>query len=185
MDYKIIRARDTKTASWSGGTTTELYIYPEDSNFQQRDFLFRISRATVEVEQSDFTPLPGVNRTLMVLEGSLKLMHENHHESMLNPFEQDSFKGDWSTKSIGKVTDFNLMLRENTKGLLEHMKVSGNLPWTATEHADFHLFYVASGSANVLENKLQKGDLLILRSGNQLEVNSENCDLIHVSVFLK
>ena len=71
MSMKIYPASTQKTAKWSGGLTTELFIYPEGSAYSERNFDFRLSTATVEIETSVFTPLPHVQRTLMVLELSL------------------------------------------------------------------------------------------------------------------
>jgi environmental stress-induced protein Ves len=103
---------------WSGGSTRELYIFPSESTYGNRDFEVRISSAKVEVEQSEFTALPGVNRKLMVLEGSLKINHENHHSLFLYPFDVDSFLGDWKTTSEGICTDFNVMTQGNLKSEL-------------------------------------------------------------------
>ena len=70
----MIHKEEQTTIRWSGGLSTELYIFPEDSEYVERNFKYRLSTATVEIEQSVFTPLPGVDRTLMVLEGEMKLV---------------------------------------------------------------------------------------------------------------
>src|SRR5690606_21592449 len=99
MDIQHIKENEYRTTNWSGGTTTELFIFPESANFQTGDYELRISIATVETEQSIFTVLPGVDRTLMVIKGQLRLEHENHHNIDLEEFEEDCFKGDWNTTS--------------------------------------------------------------------------------------
>ena len=53
---------DFVTSTWSGGTTTQLAIAPEGAVYAERSFLWRVSSATVELETSDFTPLPDYNR---------------------------------------------------------------------------------------------------------------------------
>ena len=53
IDVKIYNT--FPTSKWSGGETTELYIYPADYQYKKRDFLFRISRATIPKEKSIFT----------------------------------------------------------------------------------------------------------------------------------
>lgn len=111
MNYKIIQPKDFKTTEWSGGTTTELFIYPEGSDFKSRDFEFRLSIATINIEVSDFNPLPDIDRTLLLLEGELELIHEGHHRTKLKPLEQDSFSGSWQIHCIGTGTDFNLMTK--------------------------------------------------------------------------
>ena len=56
-------------SSWSGGTTTQLAIEPENAEYKDRDFLWRVSSATVALEESVFTPLPDYERLIMTLEG--------------------------------------------------------------------------------------------------------------------
>ena len=90
---KIIKTENWKTTKWSGGTTSEIFIYPENALFKKGNYEVRISIATVEHEYSEFTPLPAVERTLMVLEGSQKLTHRGRHTSELKQFNQDTFHG--------------------------------------------------------------------------------------------
>lgn len=120
---EIIRKAEQNTSIWSGGTTTQLAIFPKDAVYSERNFLWRISSAKVEVEESLFTHLPGIWRWIMVLEGELRLEHEGHHKAILVPFEQDSFSGDWTTRSFGKVTDFNLMMAHGCEGELEAIRL--------------------------------------------------------------
>ncbi len=109
----IIRPEDQITSSWSGGTTTELFIYPFDSEFAERNFDFRLSTATVESETSTFTPLMAFNRVLMVLEGQLELIHSDQYRVTLGKFEKDRFKGAWKTESIGRCVDLNFIFRHD------------------------------------------------------------------------
>ncbi len=118
MDLKIIRKTEQITTSWSGGTTTQLFIYPEDASYRERNFLFRISTATVETEESEFTRLPGISRKIMILDGILKLEHKDKYTKTLHKFEIDAFSGDWETRGFGKVTDFNLMTIGKVEGSL-------------------------------------------------------------------
>ena len=62
-----------KTTDWSSGKTTEMYIYPKDCSYNERNFDFRISSATIEVEESEFTDLIGYRRLLTILDGELDL----------------------------------------------------------------------------------------------------------------
>ena len=73
MEWKLLDQAGYVTTSWSGGTTTQLAIAPEGAVYGDRDFLWRISSATVELDHSDFTPLPDYHRFLAVLEGEIKL----------------------------------------------------------------------------------------------------------------
>ncbi len=169
-----------KTTQWSGGKTTELYIFPEGSDFKSRDFQYRLSIATIQVSSSDFTPLPNINRTLLLLEGELKLIHENHHESFLMPFSQDSFLGDWNTHSIGIAKDFNLMTNNATKGAIQ--VISHN--YSFKSNADHVICYNYEGKASINQHTFLPHELLIFsKFGNQVEIET-NGKVIVVEIFL-
>jgi len=155
-EIKIIRSEALETNLWSGGTTTELLIYPPDSIYKERNFVWRISSAKVETEISEFTSLPGVSRILMTLDGDLKIHHEGHYSKTLKPFEQDSFMGDWKTTSTGQVTDFNLMMQDDCKGTVEALSlecgkfIKNTLPKAETENRLItEVYYVVNGTLAV------------------------------------
>lgn len=107
---------DYNTSNWSGGTTTELGIGPEGSRYADRDFLWRISSATVDLEESTFTALPDYDRIIMTLEGDIDLCHNGGEWMHLKAFETHAFDGGDDTVSRGKVVDFNLMTRKGCAG---------------------------------------------------------------------
>lgn len=123
---EIIKPEEYAVSEWAGGKTTQLYIYPQDSEYAKRNFLLRISSATVECERSEFTSLPQVERIILPLSGSLHLFYEGHGEKKLEPFEQDRFDGGWKTVSVGRATDFNVMLREGTQAQVRLLDVNPN-----------------------------------------------------------
>lgn len=185
MNVEIIRASQNKTSIWSGGKTSEIYISPKNSDFKKLNFDFRLSIATVEVDESIFTSLPNVNRTLLVLEGNLHLLHEAQHECHLQPFEQNSFKGDWTTKSIGKVTDFNLMCMGETKGTLNYFSILENQTTTKKLIARKELFYLYKGEISIQNQTLKQGDLIIFENAfEQINFTTSNqkVSLIHISI---
>jgi uncharacterized protein len=119
MKNHINRRVQQITSRWTGGTSTELAIFPAGSLYSNRDFSFRISTATIDLEESGFTPLPGIKRVLMVLDGDLQLYHEGRYGKRLQKFETERFSGDWITVSYGTGVDFNLMTRGNFRGDIE------------------------------------------------------------------
>lgn len=115
----IVKKSQYQASQWSGGTTTELLIYPSGSSYSERTFKWRLSSARVEAPESVFTSLPGITRHIMVTEGQIVLEHKDHYKKVLDTFDQDCFMGDWATVSRGKATDFNLMLAQGFSGSLE------------------------------------------------------------------
>ncbi|PEZ75546.1 HutD family protein [Bacillus sp. AFS017274] len=203
MSYslKIIRKSEQITSLWSGGKTTQLAIYPEGGDYSKRDFNWRISTADVEVDESLFTHLPGIQRIIMILDGEMLLEHKGKHRVHLQPFEQDRFDGGWTTRSIGRVTDFNLMLAEGCEGDLStihlndgiHSEVLDN--GESTKRTDAYYCFKGKSRMNIDEKEtivLEQGDLVILNIDhfcNNLNIKLSNCEddssatIIKVSIF--
>ena len=100
------------TTKWSGGLTTQLGIAPEGAVYADRDFLWRLSSATVEDAESDFTALPDYERMISTLEGTIELSHNGGARLELAPYAVHRFDGGDDTHSWGRCRDFNLMLRK-------------------------------------------------------------------------
>ena len=86
MKIEKIGADRQTVSRWSGGTTTQLAIYPVNALYADREFLWRVSSAVVELPESDFTPLSDYDRILMILEGELSLSHDGGEEYTLLGF---------------------------------------------------------------------------------------------------
>lgn len=127
MQYRIIKPEEFVTGVWSGGTTTQLAIYPPGASYADRNFIFRLSSATVDTEQSEFTHLPDYDRWLMIFEGSARLVHSSEREVTINPYKYDAFDGGISTVSFGRVTDYNLMLRKGGTGYMKAIGLDENI----------------------------------------------------------
>jgi uncharacterized protein len=192
MNIDIYKAEDFKTTKWSGGTTTELYIHPSAATYAAGNFSFRISSATVEIEKSDFTILPGVSRQLMVLKGSIKLSHKNHHVVQLRKNYIDSFEGSWETSAVGTCVDFNLMTKGQTKGKISSIAVSADktLNFQLDATCEFLIFYAYDGKLQVDfssgKRNVNQGELMVIHHPRNEEIklqSSENCELAVVHIY--
>ena len=111
MTITHLHPTDYITTAWSGGETTQLAIAPKGAVYADRDFLWRLSSATVELDESDFTALPDYHRIISTLRGDMTLSHNGGEKLTLHPYEIHEFSGGDETHSWGRCTDFNLMLR--------------------------------------------------------------------------
>jgi environmental stress-induced protein Ves len=174
MKTKIIKKNAFKTSLWSGGTTTELYIYPENSVYKNKDFLFRLSSATVELDKSVFTPLEGIQRYIAPIDGSLKLFHEDRTVE-LSPYECYAFDGGIETTSKGKVTDFNLMLSKKVSGSLESFFLEKTV--RIENSKEYYTLIYAPEISLAIDGKenyyLSSGDLGIFSEASDLTVSSD------------
>lgn len=154
------------TSTWSGGKTTELFIYPPNSSYQARDFQIRISSATVEIEESNFTKLPDYNRVLMILSGELEINHQGECSKVLKLYDSDSFSGAWDTSARGKVVDFNLMTSKGLKGKLVYHELTTDTEFTlrsSQKHTLLGLYLISGKLLNKDDNRvINPRDLLIV-----------------------
>lgn len=173
MEWKLLKRSDYRTSRWSGGTTTQLAIAPEGAQYADRDFLWRISSAQVELEHSDFTPLSDYDRFLAVLAGELELKVGGEARTPLPRLTVRSFDGGIPTQSWGRCTDFNLMVRKGQgQGAVRFFRLSASGTAVLTPEADgaypsltLALFCV-SGALKLSEAGLtaQPGELLLCRN---------------------
>lgn len=167
MKFTLSSAKDRTTAQWAGGTTTQLAIYPAGTEYTKFNFLFRLSTATVEVEESTFTFMPGVTRHLMILEGALDIDHKGRYKKHMDKFGYDVFDGEWPTTAKGKVTDFNLMVREKASGKVQSIALRDRQEETIPFRSKvaYSGVYLLQGSVRVIAGtnatEMKTGDFLL------------------------
>ena len=142
---------DYVTTTWSGGTTTQLAIAPKGALYAERDFLWRVSSATVELDESDFTALPDYRRFISTVRGDMTLSHHGGDELTLRPGDIHAFDGGDDTHSRGRCTDFNLMLRKGrAEGDMRSLRpAAGSSVFTPDERARTVLLFCAQGACEV------------------------------------
>ncbi|WP_051951490.1 HutD family protein [Flavobacterium sp. ASV13] len=102
--------KENCTASvWSGGLTYEYMIYPKTARYADRDFVFRISSATIEEVPSAFTKFKGYHRYLVMLDNSLHI-EINKEKRTYEKSEIMEFNSDDEVTSYTKGIDFNWMV---------------------------------------------------------------------------
>ncbi|QSB25892.1 HutD family protein [Flavobacterium sp. CLA17] len=113
MDIRLFPKKDTTASVWSGGLTSEYMIYPETARYNDRDFVFRISSATIEEVPSAFTKFKGYHRYLVMLDNSLPI-EINKEKKVYEKYEIIEFNSDDEVTSYTKGIDFNWMVSEKT-----------------------------------------------------------------------
>lgn len=181
MKITHLTASDYTVGRWSGGETTQLYIYPAGADYARRQFKVRVSSARVELQESDFTPLEGILRYITPLEGGFALSHEGKEPKEMKPLDPPyCFEGGWATHCAGKAVDFNLMLKDCggymtiEEGLLE---IKSGLS----------CIYPIGGGQVSLDGKgfdLSPGDMLVLElaEGESLETICPKAIYCHAQV---
>lgn len=184
---KVLSSKNYITTKWSGGTTTQLCIYPEGAKYSERIFDWRISTAWIEEEESHFTPLPGVKRWIMPLTGELRMKFSDKEVCLL-PFEVYQFDGGDEVVSNGKLRDFNLMLNKGWSGGMEvipaekFMNLSCGLYYLSPEQGDICAELTDQEGDSF---KAQAGQMIVVEEGEKVtaEMNfNQQYQLIRIFV---
>lgn len=122
MKEKIVKREDFVTTQWDGGETTQLTIYPEDSSFSDKNFLWRISSASFTSTESKFSDFTGYQRYILPLEGELFLEHKGLYVRNLSKYDIEYFDGSWTTfsKNTLDCRDYNFIVKS---GYLSKMQI--------------------------------------------------------------
>jgi uncharacterized protein len=193
MKSIIVNQKDITPALWSGGQTTELFIYPKSSNYNLRNFDFRISTATIEIERSEFTQLESYKRLLMILKGEIEISHNGLLSKKLKSFEIYKFNGDIQTSAFGRCTDFNLMTSDRFRGTFKHIKVKKgqSVNFKTEKDSVFNFLYLPEGNSTLqietIHYQFITGDFLCLESSEdsifKLTSNEIDSNFVLVSIF--
>ena len=176
----LLRANDFQVSDWSGGKTKQLYLSPPTGHYGKREFDYRLSTATVELAESQFSDLSGFHRILMSLDHTLHLHNASRQEeTVLAPFTPYFFEGSDSITSRGTCTDFNLIYSDHYQGqmlaILDGQELSqdeaiqfiyalSDLMVTGTGLPSLNL---ETGQLLIVEKEAQETELQIMFSSNQ------------------
>jgi environmental stress-induced protein Ves len=143
--------REYRRVRWKNGLgwTTEVAVFPSEGEWD-----WRVSIATVDAD-SEFSRFPGIDRSLMVLDGAgMVLDVEGQGSFTLHAGGPPlSFSGDVTTNSrllAGPTRDFNVMTR---RGVVAHVLRRHVLAGSLTFECDASvlLIHVLEGEATIGE----------------------------------
>ncbi len=165
MIINKIKWEDFKTSEWSGGTTTEVLIIPEDSDVGQRNFDIRVSTATCELKESVFSDYSGYKRYIAPVDGELEL-NVNGRKVLLSPYEVLEFSGSDDVTGYSVVRDYNLIIREGVAAEMISQELSDVMSITLDGNYllqcfDSDLRYETNNDSGILK----KGDALSILDG--------------------
>ena len=176
----LLKSNDFQVSDWSGGKTKQLYLSPPTGHYSKRDFDYRLSTATVELAESQFSDLSGFHRILMSLDHTLYLHNASRQEeTVLAPFTPYFFEGSDSITSRGTCTDFNLIYSDHYQGqmiaisdgqelsqdeAIQFIYALSDLMVTGTDLPSLNL---ETGQLLIVEKETQETELQIMFSSNQ------------------
>jgi len=174
-------------APWKngGGATREIFVSPPAAGYD--DFDWRISIAEI-ASSGEFSPFPGVDRTILLLDGAGMVLHSNGDRvhPLTIPFEPYGFSGNDSVRSElvnGSAHDFNVMTRRG------HAQADVRVFQSETRQsiiADAAVFFCPRGAWRVDETELSAGwALQVDRPGSQMFFTPQTTDAVMIAVLVK
>lgn len=184
---RIIRAVDCRPMPWKngGGVTTEIMAWPPAAGLD--DFDWRISMAQV-ASGGPFSVFPGIDRTLTVLAGTMRLQAGEAQAAVLSPQSQPyAFSGDACTEAVlidGPVLDFNVMTR---RGRLSHevRRLEYTAPAEIAVGEGTSLVFIVSGSACLGDEVVGALDTLYVDNGPATLEIAPNAPLVVLQVDIR
>ncbi|WP_281164583.1 HutD family protein [Liquorilactobacillus sicerae] len=164
--------------SWLGGETTEVYLYPEDGDYQQRNFAFRFSYATIEIEKSTFSNLNGFKRILIPTKDEITLIN-NLRSFKIKKNQPYFFAGSDQVQSLGVSEDINLIYRPEWQAQMKLISLPAKFKFDVEIVGVFALKGNSKVSLNDNEFQLREKDCLIIQNSDhqKLQFKVDNKEL--------
>lgn len=168
---KIIGPNDRRITPWKNGQgwTAEIAISPEDATLESFDW--RISIAGTD-HGGPFSSFPGIDRTLLILKGAIRLTVDDHQPVVLDPISAPvPFPGELPTAATlieAPIMDFNVMTRRDR---FSHNVVRSSLKTVETKglSAEIEGMIPLDGDVQILIN----GKAEVLNSGSLALFNNQ------------
>ena len=126
---EIIRYAELRSEPWrnGGGVTRELASHPQAASAQDGAWDWRVSIAEL-TKAGDFSPFPGMERVLTVIEGELLLLTVDGEEHPLEKYRPFRFSGEAAAHGAlptGDIRDLNVITRNGAfKGYTSIIELS-------------------------------------------------------------
>lgn len=166
---RVLSQKEYAVSYWSGGTTSQVMIWPPESEFKKHEFLWRISLATMEAADSSFTKFDGFHRILHLLDGESRLSFADGRNYILHPGDEVSFYGEDNIKSSGKAGDLNLIMADGVWGEMRSLRSEirdwnwfHSIPIGGKSGRWCCILYLLSGEMEVGNAIAGKGDCVVI-----------------------
>ena len=157
---EIIRFAELRNEPWrnGGGVTRELASHPQAASAQDGAWDWRVSIAEL-TKAGDFSPFPGMERVLTVVEGELLLLTVDGAEHPLEKYRPFRFSGEAAAHGAlptGDVRNLNVITRTDSfKGFTSIIELSKKRAHPVFEG---QLAVLLQGSATVSPGAAEEAD---------------------------
>lgn len=173
---KILTPKDYHEMPWKNGKgrTNELLRLPHPTDTEL--FSLRLSIASMK-ESGPFSHYPGIERTIILLEGQgVVLDFVDEIKMNLNePLKPIQFAGEAEIEAKligGPIREYNIMAARDC--VEAYVEVFKNVSQVTLGGEEDHFFYVCEGSGSIQTTKIERDQLILLKSGEKLPLTSKD-----------
>ncbi len=170
----IIHEVECVNSDWEGGSSSQWFIFPPTSEVEKRDFIFRISTASVKNNPSVFSEYKNYNRFLIPISAPINLEHQlalGTFTQFLQPFELGFFDGNWTTKSEGIASDFNLIIKKEIDVAFRLIELESAQSQTL-HSSSVQFVFLAQGEIKLDNSAIIAPCLIQLQAEDQIEIEA-------------
>lgn len=187
---EIKKKQQQPVFKWQGGSTRQLFAYPEGKTITEDSCDFEITSSTMDFPDTEYNVFKGCDRLLMIIDGKTTLSHHDGKSVYLKKYQHYKFSGEIKTYSRGMGTDYEIICKKGNGSDVksyDEMDISKLKILEKDETYDFvHGGFYCQGSGCTVEIgkekfELQQGDFLgIIADENVLlEVKTLKGKIIH------
>lgn len=180
MKATLLKKSDFIEVQGIEGKTLEMYIFPRNCAYADRNFVWRIGTTRLSEEMCTLEELQEYNRSMVVLDGEVVLNFNGEESCRLKELDIYDFDGACKTKSFGQFKTLDLIVRKGAVSKLSPVELSPKAEtWISKSEPNFEfttdLLYLVDGyclvNAKNEDFYIKPGELLVLEgdSGQSLE----------------
>lgn len=177
----LLKISDYKVMPWKNGLgiTSQIDIFPKNSEFPGEDFLWRMSSASVK-NNNPFSQFPGCDRFLAVFEGEgLRLNGKDLLSSQVLHFQgEESIQGDLIG---GPVLDIGLIYRrEKVRASMTFAEVSRGQTLDLSLNHETHYVFCAQGSLQCQNFEVSAPETLKIDQPGQIQITNRGSQTVKI-----
>jgi environmental stress-induced protein Ves len=150
------------------GSTTQIYIEPQNSKFENNDFSYRLSSAPI-IQETEFSLFPGKNRILVPIQGAGFRLNDKSYAK----FEVAQFSGTdpiYCSLLKGSVVDFGIIFDPlKVRVQVRVLNLKSDMSFSLEANKDYFITLI-DGALNYNNCDLEKLETLHYQNENICEL---------------
>lgn len=116
IKWQVKKKQQQPVFKWQGGSTRQLFVYPEGKTIIEEDCDFEITSSTMDFTHTEYNIFKGCDRLLMIIDGETTLSHHDGKSVNLKKYQHYSFSGEIKTYSHGMGIDYEIIYKKGNWG---------------------------------------------------------------------